>query len=635
GTGDDGLVVAVPRFGEPEVLYDSIELQILALAVGADGAVYAGGSPDGTVLRIVNGVATTYFDTPESYIWALEFGADGALYAATGDRGRIYRITAAGVGDIYYDSGEAHLLGMVRDGDGLVVGTSPSGLVLRVAGPDSARVLYDAAQDEIKALARVADGTLYAAAVGRQSRGDGDDRGQSGRNGQAGRGDWIDAQSNGHSGDGNGSRIYRIGADGAVAELWRPDADMVLALALDGDGGLWAATGSPGTLTHLDARGSATRLFETDASQVVALAQADGTLLMGTANPGRLVRVGPDVVSEGFLTSEVYDARNVAGWGRLRWQVTAPPGTAVRMQTRSGNTQTPDATWSAWSVQLRDPRGETIPSPPARFVQWRARLVGSHTLSPLLESVSLHYIEHNLPPRIHAIDVTSAAGPLTPLDADGPPDHVAQTLPSGVQVEFAYPRSLDRPVRLDQVSWLRGTRIASWVADDPNDDELRFDLYVKAEDEENWKLLDEDLEEQIYAFQTAEFDDGRYRIKVAVDDSPSNPPGEVLTDELAGQPFQVDNTPPELIGLRAQRQVDGSLLVTGEVVDATSIIVGIDYALDGGEWQGIFPLDGILDGYEETLRFTVDDVTPGEEHTVLVRVADQAGNVAARKAVVP
>jgi hypothetical protein len=631
GTGDDGLIVAIPRFGEPHVVHDSIELQILALAVGEDGAVYAGGSPDGTILHIMNGEVSTYFDTPESYIWALTWGADGALYAATGDRGRLYRVTAAGRGELVYDSSEVHLLAMVRAGDDLILGTSPGGLVARYVAPDSALVLYDAAEDEIKALAYDADGAVYVAAVGQRARQESDDRSA----------DWISAQ-NGSRGNGDGAQVYRLMPDGAVQRLWHADEEMVLSLEPDGDGGVFAGTGSRGTLVHLDARGSATRLFETDESQVLAVSRAGDALLMATANPGRIYRVGPDVEAEGYLTSEIFDARNVAAWGRLRWQSSHPPGTTIRLQVRSGNTRLPDESWSPWSAPLRDGRGEPIPSPAARFVQWRARLVGAGSFSPLLESVMVAYRERNLPPHLHAVDVVATDGGLQPIDNGGPPDRVLQTLPSGVQVEFAFPRAIDRPVRLDQVAWLRSTRIASWVVDDPNDDRLVFDLHVKGEDETTWKLLAEDLDDQIHAFQTAELDDGRYRVKVEASDAGSNPAGLELTDTLVSRPFLIDNTPPELSALRGQRGLEGGLVVSGTALDRLSIIVSLEYSLDAGEWQPFFPEDSIFDAFEEPFRVVVDverDARLGEdldrERTVLVRAADEAGNVAARKVVIP
>lgn len=312
-----------------------------------------------------------------------------------------------------------------------------------------------------------------------------------------------------------------------------------------------------------------------------------------------------------------------------------PPGTAIRFQTRSGNTETPDDTWSGWSGQLRDGDGETVPSPPARFIQWRSRLLGSASGSPALEGVWLHYLERNLPPRLHAIEVVTAGEGLLPVDYESGPDRVEQTLPSGVVVEFAFPGSPTRPVRLDEVGWVRSTKISTWVAEDPNDDQLEFDLYIKGEEETDWKPLAEEIAEQIYAFETRNLEDGHYRVRVVAGDGASNPEGNALTDALESRTFLVDNTAPEIHALRAQRQPEGTLLVTAEVVDLRSVIASFELSLDGGDWKPAFPEDAIYDAREESFRVRVPTDAPESEHTVLVRAADAAGNSVARRAVVP
>ena len=56
-----------------------------------------------------------------------------------------------------------------------------------------------------------------------------------------------------------------------------------------------------------------------------------------------------------------------ATFGRLAWRAEGQ----VELETRSGNTETPDATWSAWSKPLTEP-GD-VSSPPGRYAQMRAR----------------------------------------------------------------------------------------------------------------------------------------------------------------------------------------------------------------------------------------------------------------------
>ena len=48
-----------------------------------------------------------------------------------------------------------------------------------------------------------------------------------------------------------------------------------------------------------------------------------------------------------------------------------PPGSAVNVETRTGNSEEPDDTWSDWVPAAAD---AAISSPAARFLQWRAIL---------------------------------------------------------------------------------------------------------------------------------------------------------------------------------------------------------------------------------------------------------------------
>ena len=52
---------------------------------------------------------------------------------------------------------------------------------------------------------------------------------------------------------------------------------------------------------------------------------------------------------------------------------------------------------------------------------------------------------------------------------------------------------------------------------------------------------------------------------------------------------------------------------------------GAEYALGGGEWTTLNPLDGVSDSLDERFRAEVEIDTSGE-HLLGVRASDQAGN---------
>jgi hypothetical protein len=107
GTGNRGRLMKVDAAGKGSVAWSADQPEIFAVAVDRAGVVYAGTSPDGKVYRIENGKATEYFAPGERYIWALAFAPDGALFVATGQQGKIFRVTAAGRGDVSYETGQA------------------------------------------------------------------------------------------------------------------------------------------------------------------------------------------------------------------------------------------------------------------------------------------------------------------------------------------------------------------------------------------------------------------------------------------------------------------------------------------------------------------------------------------------
>ena len=48
-------------------------------------------------------------------------------------------------------------------------------------------------------------------------------------------------------------------------------------------------------------------------------------------------------------------------------------------------------------------------NPPARYIQWKAVLRTSGTSSPTLDEVTLSYLNQNLPPQIHSLNVSTSS----------------------------------------------------------------------------------------------------------------------------------------------------------------------------------------------------------------------------------
>ena len=183
----------------------------------------------------------------------------------------------------------------------------------------------------------------------------------------------------------------------------------------------------------------------------------------------------------------------------------------------------------------------------------------------------------------------------------------------------------------------KGYATVLWSAHDDNDDELRYAVYYRGENEQDWKLLKDKLEQKFYSWDATSFPDGAYYLKIVATDAPSNPPAIALTAERLSERFEVDNTPPVIEHLQAEfRAADkagSSIAVKFIARDAGSSVERAQYSLDGGDWILISPAGNISDAPEEHYEFTISNPSAGER-TIAVRAYDRFENVGSAKTTV-
>ncbi len=351
---------------------------------------------------------------------------------------------------------------------------------------------------------------------------------------------------------------------------------------------------------------------------ICALLGSGGDGWLGTGGLARVYRVPGKSPYEGIATSTPFDAGGNARWGGMSIE----PGTGVsgvRVETRSGNTKTPDDSWSGWQdVGLDGGRGK-VNAPAARFLQWRLHLSDAQTR---LAAVSTTYLPANLAPRVSEVRVTGLGEKMERTWDRGQPASLAQELPGGVRVEFQVPgHDTDQPADDPEAAWARRYRTVTWSAADPNDDPLRFDIDLRATGETTWKPLQKDDEASPWIWDSAAVPDGWYALRVTASDRVANPPELAATGYRQTEPFLVDNTPPRVADLDAKGRV-----ITGAAEDAAGSIRSIEVSLDGGAWRMVFPEDGIADMPRETFRIDLTEADSGD-HVALVRAADDAGNL--------
>jgi sugar lactone lactonase YvrE len=684
-----GAPAKVFRFdgsGKPTIVFDSTDLSAQAIAFDAKGALYVGTSPDGKVYRVsATGEKSVFFDPKTKYIWDLSFGPDGTLYVATGDKGQVFAVAPDGKGQLFYSSDEAHIRVLAFDSRGnLIAGTEPSGRILRISrGPAKSAataegfVLYETSKREVTSLAVSSDGAIYAAAIGEKQRTSGAApttviTGPQGTTTITTGGVITSAQAQQLSPFAAfppllSSTIYRISADGVPEELWTSREDVVYALGLASDGRLLAGTGNNGALLAIDGRGVFAQLAKAGSAQITGIARnSAGKVFLCTANPGKVFSVGPEYEAEGTYESRSFDSQLFSQWGRLEWwgpPPAAPPKRSANSNAlhenalhendprfeffvRSGNTEDPGKEWSRWYGPYTK-SGAAMEAPSARFVQWKA-VIHDGRPGDGIDWVSLAYLPRNVAPVIDGIalqDPGVRAQSQTGI-ATAQPAVVTLRMPPSPNTTGVIITQSGAPAKFElppQGTLQKGYQSVLWSAHDDNEDELRYAVYFRGENEREWKLLKDNLEQKFYSWDTTTLPDGAYYLKIVATDAPSNPPAVALQTARESERFEVDNTPPRIEKLSTDslnsctgQCGDTAVVVKFTARDAASNVERAQYSLDGGEWILVAPTGSISDAPEERYQFSLSFSWNGpalteREHTVAVRAYDRFENVGSAK----
>ncbi len=659
GTGHRGRVFRVEPSGKSSEYWSAEEPEVFALALDAKGGLFAGTSPDGKVYRIERGKAVEYFNPKAKYIWALAAGPDGALYVGAGEPGKVFRVTAPGQGEVYYDSGQAHITSLAFDRERrLLAGTEPNGLLYRITAKDKAFVLLDANFPEIRSIVPAADGSLYIAALGGSVAKKAQAAQDAGKSGTGAQGATpvmsitvtADAAQKGLEvkpvqdqakpatptpavttamtaiGDVAGvdkSGLYRIHPDNTVETLWISKDENAYDLLVR-ESGILFSTDQNGRIYRLTPDRKVSLIAQTNESETTRLIARDQGVLAATSNLGKIYRLGAASAPGGNYVSPVHDSGTVARWGLLDWR---GGNRQTSFRTRSGNSSRPDGTWSDWSAPMMTPAKMT--SPNARYAQWKMEFTGEVEL----ESVTLSYLPQNRTPVIKAVNAqyqsvaapAKPAGSTTSASAESYAVTVTETGEAGPQLSTGTPTQLLQPAATTTL-WI------TWQAEDPDGDKLVYTLEFRGEGERDWKLLKRGLADAYHSFDNEALADGRYMFRVTASDREANPDSDARESQLSSSPILLDHTPPT-VSVRASRTSQGDVEIQMEAVDQASAIRRCEYSIDAGAWMAAKAADGVLDSPKESCSARHVGLTPGE-HVVVVRAVDAARNTGLGKVVV-
>jgi hypothetical protein len=592
GPASGGKVVRVAN-DQATVFADTGENAVNALAVDRAGVVYAA-TTSNKLYRVSPGKAEVFATLPdvESVFALVADRAGTALYAGTGSEGDVVRVDATGASSVYFKTDEPFVVSLAVADDGAVfAGTSGKGLLYRITAAGRASVLYDFHGEDVHAIAVGPNRTLYAIAneVAGTTATETSEAAASRRTGGGRSPPGPSATAKPKTGKGS---LWRFDAAGRPERMMHHDDFHYVSLALDDRGVPHVGTGAEGRVYAVDDAHVVALVADTDERQVGTMVLTGRSRIVVGSDPANLHRIlsigGPDSV----WTSKPLDAGLRARFGHLTWRGTG----VLEVSTRSGDTQTPDAAWSAWSPPVT--QGALAATPPGRFVQVRARLKDA---AASIADVTLPFRTENL--RAVVTEIAARGKGALPEPKEG-------IVPSGGE-----------PTKHDSVVHV------TWKVDNPDDDELRYRVQFRREGEPRW--LDATRPDDVVTKAELDWDttalaEGKYHLRIDASDEIANPLGEVTHHALESAPVLVDNTPPVFRSIAMQGH-----RLRAEVADGLGPIVRVEVAIDGRlEWRPLTSVDGLFDTADETIDA---DIAPlllvgTGPHVVAVRAFDAAGN---------
>ena len=577
GTGYNARLLRVKN-GTSRVMYQGPEVAISALALAPDGTLYAGASPGGRVYRFApDGKRDILLQTRETFVHALKLTPQGLYVATGGPRAALYRIenparvSANPLVKPLVVLPQTHLSSLDVSGNDVYAGTGDDAVLYRIDGAGNATALYQATNP-------VASGGTITIQSGGQTQvltvgpsgapGAGGPGGLASnpllrRGGVTGGNELtaLAADENGvYFGTLTSGTVYRWSAARGVEEYWKSAGGAIYSLLLQNGelyagcngGEVWRLSGPLGEVR-------AARVLDASQPQALALAEQGGAVFAATANNAAVYQISAAPKAAGEYDSDIFDAKSVVRWGALR-----SIGSGVTIQTRSGNTLDPDATWSRWAAL----QNEQIVSPPGRYLQYRATLQSGGSLART-------EVLYRAPNRAPGVKWISPAGG-----------------------EF-----------------FSGHKTLTWTGTDPDADPLRYTVEIAGANGQFAPVENATPASNKVEVDTAKWSDGTYRARVRASDAARNP-DDPQSDEATSLPFTLDNTAPTLSGLSAAKTGDGWRL-SGQAADATSPLAGAEWRIKPADEADEKAADTTDDDDDSVDDDDTTDATPSAATTVV------------------
>jgi hypothetical protein len=615
----DAQVILVDRAGKEKELYRP-ELGNITSMVAHKKYLYVALAPGAKIIRVdKKGVSKEIYNPDADYIWDM-LHHDGDIFGVTGEPATVFKVGTSGKNaEILFEPEQLHLRSIAYEPKlGIFVGGGEHGILYHAPAKNlqKFRALFDSGHTEITSIALLGEHAYIAAVSGAQALVD-----KVGHNQGAPQNPSVEVRS----------QLAKVALNGASEVLAGSNDEAIFDLIVDDKKSILVATGATG---RDDPRG---RLYSVEPEKRLIslvyqspsrrlthlLSLRRGAIGVVAGAGGRIVHLAGGHAKSGEFFTAPFDTTMHSTFGMLQIFSKMPEGTQVLGAVRTGQTKSPDATWSSWSKDVAAPALVAPGAPSGRYLQVRLTLKGNGRVSPAVSRLRLAYLRQNMRPFIREVETLDKG---VALFATAPPNAKSKINKKGDVGNGAARKDLGKTLKSlrPRRGMQDGALSIKWTAEDPNGDTLSYDLMVRGVQEDKWQVLDHKMDTPFYTLQSSQLPDGHYHFKVLATDAPSNPAGKEKSDTRESAAILIDNSPPTLSDIKLTFD-DDHAYIAFDVDDKVGPLMEALYALDAQEFRPLAPLDGVLDGPAEKFNSDLGVLKPGF-HRLTVRVTDEGGN---------
>ena len=683
GTATKGLILRVGADGDVATLADLESVMVTDLLIDGDRllAATAGGAAGVYSIEIKadgseGAVEKIWSDEDAKCVWGLAM-ADGTFYAATSPKGKVYAIDETGQGKAIFTAKQKTIRSIAARGGKVLAGAGDKGLVYLIdvtAAEATSRVLLDAAEREIVAVAVDDVGNCYAAATnvtstvpaapatkdggkpvskpatttpasdGTAKKVEGSEKSQPAEAGDDPAKKSKKDKPKVSSGSGQPASRPATPARRPQPEASPPAAAQTKPPGRSGRPGGRTPPGAKAgnTVYRIDAEGFV-KVVGKQTQTIYDMVLVPGGKILLAAGGGGVHEIDLDTGSSGQiaeLDSKRVMALAVGQDGAVAG--TAEPATVVAVSgalaeggtlvskpidakqvARWGSTSVLADLDGGASVSIATRTGNLAEATDETWSSWSAEIPASSSWAAL-GSPAGRFLQYRL--TFKRGSGQSPKGTTAVVDQVQVVGQVGNLEPEVGSVTVALSQRPQGRPKGPAAGGPMPFRVITIKAADRNGDKLRYTVFYRRRSASVWIKAAEDLTAPKYAWDTRTVPDGRYQVKVEASDAANNSPETAMTDARVSRTVVVDNTPPAVVQIAAK--VEAELVKLSAACRDANRIARIEYVVDSDTVATVLEaVDGIYDSAAEKAVTTIKNLDAGP-HVITVKVVDEYGNAA-------